>query len=65
MYIKYATKLLKIFTDIPVITKDIVWENHGNTDKGETFNNKKVFIPVIDQIIKQYIITPFVGFFQS
>lgn len=46
MYIKYATKLLKIFTDIPVITKDIVWENHGNTDKGETFNNKKVFIPV-------------------
>lgn len=39
-----------------------MWENHGNTDKGETFKNKKVFIPVIDQIIKQYIITPFVGF---
>lgn len=39
-----------------------MWENHGNTDKGETFNNKKVFIPVIDQIIKQYIITPFVVF---
>lgn len=32
------------------------------TKDRETFKNKKVFIPVIDQIIKQYIITPFVGF---